>query len=126
MFGVRRNASFYTCHFMISLRYAGRLEAVRQKVLHDLRISIAEDHRAACVADKLVAALDHAMALACSSGHNFAGASDFEPLFSSGLGLHLGHFALLEWWVWQATDPLLTKHNKPPRHALPGGLNGAL
>ena len=52
-----------------------------------------QDRGAALVADLLVGALDHAVALAGLSGLDLAGGGRLEPLLGGRLGFHLGHFA---------------------------------
>src|SRR5690606_22466234 len=82
---------------------------------------------AAGIADELVGALDHAVALAGGSRKHLAGAGDLEPLLGGRLGLHLGHFACLLIGrialVFAPDRPKSGKQAKPPRHALPGGFH---
>src|SRR5437868_12957307 len=78
-------------------------------------IAVGQNHGAPLVADLLVAALDHAVALAGLAGLDAAVRRDLESLLGRRLRLHFGHFAIL------------SVHNKrPPWHALyrPGGSNG--
>ena len=70
--------------------------AVRKKILDDLlAVRFGENHRAAGIANELVAALDHAVALAGRGRLYLAGRGDLEPLLGGRFGLHLGHFAFL-------------------------------
>src|SRR3954470_7787586 len=69
---------------------------VRQEVLFDVVAVGLEQHAgAAQLADLLLGPLDHAVALAALGVHHFAGGRHLEALFGAGLGLQLGHLALL-------------------------------
>src|SRR5207249_7187400 len=69
---------------------------VRQEVLLDVVAVGLEQHAGAAeLTNLLLGPLDHAMALAALGVHHFAGGSHLEALFSAGLGLQLGHLALL-------------------------------
>src|SRR5829696_4242490 len=73
-----------------------RRSAVRQKVLlHALRVAREQGGRAAQVADLLVGALDHAVALAALGVEDLPRPRDLEALLRAGLRLQLGHLALL-------------------------------
>src|SRR5579871_417233 len=73
-----------------------RASAVRQKVLFDVVAVGLEQHvGAAQLADLLVGALDHAVALARLRIEDLAGPRHLEALLGARFGLHLGHLALL-------------------------------
>src|SRR5262249_38425893 len=73
-----------------------RWSAVGHEILFDVvAVSLEQHARAAQLADLLVGALDHAMALVRVRRHHFSGAGDPEALLGARLGLHLGHLALL-------------------------------
>jgi hypothetical protein len=57
------------------------------------RITGGQNHGAALVADLLVGALDHAVALTGTGGTNLPGSGHFEALFGRGFRFHLGHLA---------------------------------
>src|SRR5262245_56363374 len=70
--------------------------AVRQKVLLDVVAVGLEQHVcAAQLAYLLLGPLDHAVALAALLVNHLPGAGDLEALLGAGLGLDLGHLALL-------------------------------
>src|SRR5580658_11369422 len=70
--------------------------AVRQKVLFDVVAVGLEQHvGAAQLADLLLAALDHAVALARLGIEHLSGPRHLEALLGARLGLDLGHLALL-------------------------------
>src|SRR5581483_3224429 len=83
------------------LRRRGSPSTVRQKVFLDVVAVGLEQHvGAAQLADLLLGALDHAVALARLGVEHLSGAGDLEALFGARLGLDLGHLALLlEWTV---------------------------
>src|ERR1700685_3782129 len=70
--------------------------AVRQKVLFDVVAVGLEQHvGAAQLANLLLGALDHAMALARLRIEDLSGPRHLEALLGARLGLDLGHLALL-------------------------------
>src|SRR5580658_6698360 len=70
--------------------------AVRQKVLFDVVAVGLEQHiGAAQLADLLLGALDHAVALARLRIEDLSGPRHLEALLGARLGLDLGHLALL-------------------------------
>src|SRR5580704_15243718 len=70
--------------------------AVRQKVLFDVVAVGLEQHvGAAQLADLLLGALDHAVALARLRVEDLSGPRHLEALLGARLGLDLGHLALL-------------------------------
>src|SRR6056297_1486261 len=71
------------------------LTRIRHHRLDDRLISLAQRGGATRVADELVGALDHAVALASLGGDDLAAGRHLEPLLAARLGLHLGHFRLL-------------------------------
>src|SRR6056297_1531834 len=71
------------------------LTRIRHHRLDDRLISLAQRGGATRVADELVGALDHAVALARLGGDDLAAGRHLEPLLAARLGLHLGHFRLL-------------------------------
>src|SRR6266702_7874013 len=74
----------------------GRPSAVRQEVFLDVVAVGLEQHvGAAQLADLLLGALDHAVALAALGVFHLAACSDLEALFGARFGLQLGHLALL-------------------------------
>src|SRR5215475_16167607 len=74
----------------------GRVSAVGQKILfHVVAVGLEQHARAAQLADLLVGALDHAVALVRVRRHDFSAAGDLEALFGARFGLQLGHLALL-------------------------------
>src|SRR5580700_4524891 len=78
--------------------------AVRQKVLLDVVAVGLEQHvGAAQLADLLLGALDHAVALARMRIEDFASAGHLEALFGARFGLDLGHLALL--WPYSPLYP---------------------
>src|SRR5690606_26078770 len=92
-------------------------------------VRFGQDHRAARVADELVGALDHAMALAGRSRKHLSRRRDLEPLLGGRFGLHLGHFAsfreaqeradfLLR--ADQSPKSIKDRHGMPCRAAFPG------
>src|SRR3981081_4018389 len=69
---------------------------VRQEIFLDVVAVGLEQHAgAAKLTNLLFRPLDHAVALAGVGGHHFAGGSHLEALFRAGLGVQLGHLALL-------------------------------
>jgi hypothetical protein len=89
--GVRGDAPFYTGHDDTSF-----MSSVRQEVaLDDPRIGVRHDAGAAGVADHLLGALAHAVALIGVVHPDLAGGREAEPLLGTALGLELGHFAIL-------------------------------
>src|SRR4029077_18937964 len=69
---------------------------VRQEVFLDVVAVGLEQHAGTAeLTDLLLGPLDHAVALAALGVHHFAGGSHLEALFGAGLGLQLGHLALL-------------------------------
>src|SRR5580700_6462279 len=71
--------------------------AVGQKVLFDVVAVGLEQHvGAAQLADLLLGALDHAVALARLRVEDLSGSRHLEALFGARLGLDLGHLALLK------------------------------
>src|SRR5262245_65961942 len=69
---------------------------VRQKILLDLVAVGLEQHRgAAQLADLLLGALDHAVTLAGLLVEHLPARGHLEALLGAGLGLELGHLALL-------------------------------
>src|ERR1700685_2729633 len=73
-----------------------RMSAVRQKILFDFVAVGLEKHvGAAQLADLLLGALDHAVALARLRIEDFASRRHLEALLGARLGLDLGHLALL-------------------------------
>src|SRR5579863_7552998 len=78
------------------LRRRGSPSTVRQKVFLDVVAVGLEQHvGAAQLADLLLGALDHAMALVRLRIKDLAGPGDLEALLGARLGLQLGHLALL-------------------------------
>src|SRR5882757_7422967 len=76
--------------------YSGDRSAVGQKVFRDVVAVGLEQHGgAAQLADLLLGPFDHAVALAAVGVEHLAGAGDLEALLGAGLGLELGHLALL-------------------------------
>src|SRR5499427_7740744 len=74
----------------------GGRSAVRQIILLDLVAVGLEQHRgAAQLADLLLGALDHAVTLAGLLIEHLPAAGHLEALLGTGLGLELGHLALL-------------------------------
>src|SRR5271154_3385598 len=75
----------------------GGASAVRQKVLLDL-VAVGLEHHvgAAQLADLLLGALDHAVTLARLRIEDLSGPRHLEALLGAGLGLDLGHLALLK------------------------------
>src|ERR1700684_396877 len=81
----------------------GRSSTVRQKILFDLVAVGLEQHvGAAQLANLLLAALDHAVALARLLVEDLSGPRYLEALLGARFGLHRGHLALL--WP-QANGP---------------------
>src|SRR3954451_4479238 len=73
-----------------------RGSGVGQEVFLDVVAVGLEQHAgAAQLADLLLGALDHAVALAALGVHHLAGGGHLEALFSARFGLQLGHLALL-------------------------------
>src|ERR1700688_3859962 len=73
-----------------------RTSAVRQKVLFDsVAVGLEQHIGAAQLADLLLGALDHAVALARLCIEDLSGPRYLEALFGARLGLDLGHLALL-------------------------------
>src|SRR5471032_1378012 len=69
---------------------------VGQEILLDVVAVGLEQHAGAAeLTNLLLRPLDHAVALAALGGHDFAGGSHLEALFSARFGLQLGHLALL-------------------------------
>src|ERR1700756_5189544 len=69
---------------------------VRQEVFLDVVAVGLEQHAgAAKLTDLLLGPLDHAVALAALGVHHLAVGRHLEALFGAGLGLQLGHLALL-------------------------------
>src|SRR5262245_54904615 len=80
---------------MLTAAADGR-SVVRQKVLLDLVAVGLEQHRgAAQLADLLLGALDHAVTLAGLLVEHLPAGGHLEALLGAGLGLELGHLALL-------------------------------
>jgi hypothetical protein len=59
------------------------------------RVTGRQNHGAALVAELLVRALDHAVALASTGGTDFPGSGHFKALLARGFRFHLGHFAIV-------------------------------
>src|ERR1700687_3590121 len=75
---------------------ASRRSAVGQKVFLDVvAVGLEQYCGTAQLADLLGGPLDHAVALAAVGIEHLAGGGNLEALFSAGLGLQLGHLALL-------------------------------
>src|SRR5208282_5511609 len=76
--------------------WSGRPSAVRQKIFLDIVAVGLEQHGgAAQLADLLLGALDHAVALARLGIEDLSGRRHLEALLGARLGLDLGHLALL-------------------------------
>ena len=61
----------------------------------EARITGRQNHGAALIAELLVRALDHAVALARTGSTNFPGSGHFKALLARGFRFHLGHFAIV-------------------------------
>src|SRR5579862_3504924 len=105
--GMRCDAALDACHGRPPVkarrtlkRYAAEsrgTSAVRQKVLFDVVAVGLEQHvGAAQLADLLLGALDHAVALARLRIEDLSGPRHLEALLGARLGLDLGHLALLK------------------------------
>src|SRR6202451_282971 len=74
-----------------------RMSAVRQKILFDfVAVGLEQPVGAAQLADLLLGALDHAVALARLRLEDLSGPRHLEALLGARLGLDLGHLALLK------------------------------
>src|SRR5580704_15768940 len=100
--------------------------AIRQKVLFDVVAVGLEQHvGAAQLADLLLGALDHAVALARLRVEDLSGPRHLEALLGARLGLDLGHLALL-WREARALRPpkmlinerVCVSTSPPPRQPL--------
>src|SRR6185503_19133099 len=94
--------------------------------LHALGFGCTHGRGAAQVADLLVRALDHAVALARLAVLDFAARGEPEALFGARFGLHFGHFASP--WSTRAPVAFQGRHGMPLRRAArkSGGLYGKL
>jgi hypothetical protein len=107
------------------------LKPVWQIILDDFfAVWFSQNHCAASITNELVGTFNHTVAFAGRSRHHLAGGSDFKSLLCRRLCLHLGHLAfLLKADRGDEPEHLFFGFNidlsdeKPPRHALPGGLN---
>src|SRR5262249_27232988 len=104
--GVAGDATFDAGHDSFSLRTLFRiapmggqtkaLSAVGQKVLLDVvTIRLEQDVGAAELPELLIVPLDHAVRLLRVLEHHLSGRGNLEALLGAGLGLDLGHLALL-------------------------------
>jgi hypothetical protein len=66
---------------------------VGEELLHDPGVGVAQDGRAALVAEHPGAPVDHAMPLASLGSPHLSFCSQAETLLGAALGLHFGHFA---------------------------------